>query len=136
MLESSWEAHATRLANAEDLISEVKALIERLGLDISQPARVVYARDTRPSGAALVKALEDGLIAMCAETTNADITTTPILHYLVRAINTAKTEEPYGNATEEGYYNKLSSAFKRLLVCMRFLLSRSRHNMPLVGREN
>ncbi|KAG8911522.1 Phosphoacetylglucosamine Mutase [Tulasnella sp. 417] len=121
MLEQSWESFATFLANAEttdQLIINVKAVIYRGGIDISKPANVVYARDTRPSGAALVAALEDGLKAIGVEGggRNAGVTTTPVLHYLVRTINTQGTPEAYGEPSEEGYYSKLAAALKALLA--------------------
>lgn len=119
MLESSWESHATVLANAsstDELISALHDLIKIAKIDVSKPARVVYARDTRPSGPALVAALEDGFKAMGAETRNAGVTTTPLLHYLVRTINTKGTKDSYGDDSEEGYYTKLSSAFNKLIA--------------------
>lgn len=120
MLEQSWESYATYLANAEttdQLIADVQAVIYRGGIKISQPANVVYARDTRPSGAALVAALEDGLKAIGVEGGgwNAGITTTPVLHYLVRTTNTKGTPEDYGEPSEEGYHTKLATALKTLL---------------------
>jgi phosphoacetylglucosamine mutase len=62
-----------------------------------------------------VKALEDGLNAAGAKPTNFGLKTTPQLHYLVRCINTAGTSDSYGEPTEEGYYVKLSEAFKTLM---------------------
>ncbi|EIN13797.1 phosphoacetylglucosamine mutase [Punctularia strigosozonata HHB-11173 SS5] len=118
MLESSWEAHATNIANApttDALVAGLVKFVDDLKIDLSKPARVVYARDTRPSGAALVSALDDGLKALGAEVRDAGVTTTPILHYLVKAINTKGTSDSYGDDSEEGYYQKLSSAFKRLV---------------------
>lgn len=119
MLEASWEAHATALSNAsttEDFLSTLKAFIKATKIDLSKPSRVVYARDTRPSGPALVAALEDGLKAIGAVGRNAGVTTTPILHYLVRAINTKGTKLSYGVDSEPGYFAKLSDAFKKLVV--------------------
>jgi phosphoacetylglucosamine mutase len=63
-----------------------------------------------------VAALEDGLAAIGAETRDAGIATTPILHYFVRAINTKGTKAAYGDDSEDGYYGKLSGAFIRLIV--------------------
>lgn len=120
MLESSWETYATTLSNAPTtaaFVQSVEDLVASQKIDISRTARVIYARDTRPSGPALVAALEDGLKAMGAEGRNEGIKTTPILHYLVRCVNTRGTKDEYGEDTEEGYYEKLSSAFIKLLVC-------------------
>ncbi|KAI6007446.1 Phosphoacetylglucosamine mutase [Pisolithus albus] len=103
MLETSWESHATALANTpstDEFISALQDFIKTTEIDVSKPARVVYARDTRPSGPALVSALEDGLKATGAE---------------VRTINTKGTKQSYGVDTEEGYYTKLSSAFNKLV---------------------
>ncbi|RDX55778.1 phosphoacetylglucosamine mutase [Polyporus arcularius HHB13444] len=119
MLEAAWEAHATNLANApttDALIVALEALVQNLRIDLSKPARVVYARDTRPSGPALIASLEDGFKAMGAEARNAGVTTTPVLHYLVKAINTKGTKDSYGDDSEEGYLQKLSTAFKKLVA--------------------
>lgn len=118
MLDGSWEAHATTLANApttEAFLEAVSTLIRNSQIDLSKPAHVVYARDTRPSGEELVRALEDGLKAAGAEGRDAGVTTTPVLHYLVRAINTKGTADAYGEDTQEGYYKKLGDAFKELV---------------------
>lgn len=119
MLEGPWEAHATSLANAQttaDFIQGLESLIQTTKIDLTKFSRVVYAYDTRPSGPALVSALQDGLSAIGAESRNAGITTTPILHYLVRSINTKGTEQSYGLDSEEGYFDKLSTAYKKLVV--------------------
>ena len=119
MLEGSWESHASTLANApttSDLIEAIEALVRTAKIDLSKPARVVYGRDTRPSGPALVTSLQDGLAAIGAESRDAGVTTTPILHYLVRAINTKGTKDAYGDDSEDGYFDKLSDAFKKLVV--------------------
>ncbi|KAF8642252.1 hypothetical protein AX16_009527 [Volvariella volvacea WC 439] len=117
MLEAAWEAHATNLANASspsDLLDVIETIVHKAKIDLTKPARVVYARDTRPSGPALVSALEDGFRAIGAEARDAGVVSTPVLHYLVRAINTKGTKESYGDDSEEGYYEKLSTAFKKL----------------------
>lgn len=119
MLESSWEAYASDLANAAttaDLVNVLKEIVAKAKIDVSKPSRVIYARDTRPSGAALVQSLEDGLRAMGAQRRNEGVTTTPILHYLVRCVNTKGSRDEYGDDSEEGYYAKLSTAFKKLIV--------------------
>jgi phosphoacetylglucosamine mutase len=119
MLEASWEGHATTLSNAsstEEFLRAVETFVQTAQIDLSLPALVVYARDTRPSGADLVLALEDGLKAIGAKGRDAGITTTPILHYLVRSINTAGTKEAYGVDSEDGYFTKLGNAFQNLVV--------------------
>jgi phosphoacetylglucosamine mutase len=126
MLEASWEAHASTLANAattDDLVEAIETLVRSAKIDLSKPARVVYGRDTRPSGTALVASLRDGLAGIGAEARDAGIVTTPILHYLVRAINTKGTKDAYGDDSEDGYFDKLSGAFKRLIVSCCSLIS-------------
>lgn len=119
MLEASWEAHATLLSNAnttDEFLQAIDTILQTAKIDPSKPARVVYARDTRPSGESLVLALEDGLCAIGAETRNAGVTTTPILHYLVKAINTKNTKDSYGEDSEDGYFDKMCTAYKKLVV--------------------
>jgi len=117
MLEASWEAYATLLANAttpEALQDSLHTVITSTKVDLKQPSLVVYGHDTRPSCPSLVKALEDGLACLKGKTVNAGLVTTPELHYLVRAINTQGTEEAFGEPTEAGYYDKLAKAYLSL----------------------
>lgn len=133
MLENAWESHATTLANASNtsaFIEAVENFVKAAKIDLNKPARVVYARDTRPSGASLVGALEDGFKAIGAETRDAGITTTPVLHYLVRAINTKGTKDEYGPDSEEGYVNKLTAAFKKLVVGRSTYPKMTRRSLP------
>ncbi|KAH7274443.1 Phosphoacetylglucosamine Mutase [Fusarium solani] len=118
MLEQEWEAYATRLVNCpsdQELLDTYKALAEQLKIDLSAPGRVVYGRDTRPSGHSLVAALADAFEATSTEYTDYKILTTPQLHYLTRCINTEGTPKAYGEVSEAGYYKKLSEAFVRAL---------------------
>ena len=136
MLEASWEAHASTLANAAttaDLIEAIETVIRSARIDFSKPARVVYGRDTRPSGLALVSALRDGLTAIGVETRDAGVVTTPILHYLVRAINTKGTKDAYGDDSEDAYYAKLSGGFKKLVVSHCLLLIIFQEQINCVG---
>lgn len=122
MLEQSWEEYATKLANAEG-IEELKQVLHHLvakqRIDLSQPANVIYGHDTRPSCQYLVRALAAGLSAAPysgtgkPKFTNYGEVTTPVLHYLTRCLN---TNGAYGPPTPEGYYDKLSNAFKKLVV--------------------
>jgi phosphoacetylglucosamine mutase len=118
MLEQDWEAHATRLVNCPsdaDLLSTYKQIASQLRIDLAAPARVVYGRDTRPSGHGLVVALAHACEAAGADYTDYKILTTPQLHYLVRCVNTEGTPKAYGKVSEAGYYEKLSDAFVRAL---------------------
>ncbi|KAF4976101.1 hypothetical protein FZEAL_7190 [Fusarium zealandicum] len=118
MLEQEWEAYATRLVNCpsdQELLDTYKALATQLKVDLSAPGRVVYGRDTRPSGHSLVAALADAFEATSTEYTDFKILTTPQLHYLTRCINTEGTPKAYGKISEAGYYEKLSEAFVRAL---------------------
>ena len=122
MLEQSWEEYGTQLANAEDVEELKQALhniVAKQRIDLSQPANVIYGHDTRPSCQYLVRALAAGLSATPysgtgkPKSTNYGEVTTPILHYLTRCLN---TNGAYGPPTVEGYYDKLSNAFKKLVV--------------------
>ncbi|KAJ1036551.1 hypothetical protein NDA13_000083 [Ustilago tritici] len=118
MLESSWEPFCTTIANAvtdQDLIAALEKLVSHFKIDLTQPANVIVAYDTRPSCKSLVEAIVDGLSAMGAQTIDAGLKTTPQLHYLVKCLNTRGTPDSYGEATEQGYYKKLAAAFLKLV---------------------
>jgi phosphoacetylglucosamine mutase len=119
MLENSWEAYSTELANAEtdaELVQTYSKLENSLKIPSDVTARVVFARDTRPSGPGLVKALVDALEATGTEYTDYKLLTTPQLHYITRCVNTEGTPQSYGDVSEKGYYEKLAEAFKRAMT--------------------
>ncbi|KAF1813031.1 Phosphoacetylglucosamine mutase [Eremomyces bilateralis CBS 781.70] len=119
MLEGTWEQYATLLANAgndEALVEAYEQVAEELKVNLNAPARVVFARDTRASGFTLAAALVDGLKALNVEYVDFKILTTPQLHYLVRCINTKGTHFEYGEPTEQGYYQKIATAFKNAMA--------------------
>lgn len=82
---------------------------------MENPARVVFARDTRASGSRLIGVLSAALTATEAEFIDMKFMTTPQLHYVVRCKNTLGTHYEYGEPTEQGYYEKLAAAFKRVM---------------------
>lgn len=118
MLEQDWEVHATSLVNCkthDELLSTYKELASKLKIDLSSPGRVIYGRDTRPSGHGLAVALSDALAAIDVEANDYKILTTPQLHYLVRSFNTQGTPQAYGTVSEIGYYEKFADAFVKAL---------------------
>ena len=119
MLDQSWEPHATALANCpttSSLLSTFTTLAAHLRVDLSAPASIVYACDTRPSSQDLVDALERGLNAFNGvKTLDLGVTTTPVLHYVVKAKNDRSGE--YGEPTIEGYLKKTADAFRTVIVC-------------------
>ncbi|CDZ97253.1 Phosphoglucomutase/phosphomannomutase [Phaffia rhodozyma] len=132
MLESAWEAYATTICNAsspEHLVKSLESLIKTLKIDLSVKPSVVFGRDTRPSGKELAQALCDGFEAMgiskeeigfeqdeSEASADKGIITTPILHHIVRSMNTRGKggHEEYGVPSVKGYYQKLAEAFKKL----------------------
>ncbi|KAF7588294.1 Phosphoacetylglucosamine Mutase [Aspergillus hancockii] len=117
MLEAEWEAYATKLANAPlDKIADVyEELIQEIDISMENPSRVVFARDTRASGSRLAGVLNAALTATDVEFQDLKFMTTPQLHYVVRCKNTLGTQYEYGEPTEQGYYEKLATAFKRVM---------------------
>lgn len=114
MLAREWEEFATRMANAstDELGSVIAEIVETTGLKVGNTGRVVYARDTRPSGEHLLKHLLKGIELSGVEGKDYGLLTTPQLHYIVRCLN---TNEAFGVPTEEGYYQKLANSFKALI---------------------
>lgn len=82
---------------------------------MDNPARVVFARDTRASGSRLVGCLSKALTATGVEFQDFKFLTTPQLHYIVRCKNTLGTPYEYGQPTEQGYYEKLAAAYKKVM---------------------
>ncbi|TPX40296.1 hypothetical protein SeMB42_g04249 [Synchytrium endobioticum] len=118
MLAQDWEVYATQLANAltdDGLINAINGVISKESISMSADARVVIGHDTRPSCAALLASLQDGVEALGGGLIKAGLTTTPQLHYLTRCLNTAGTPDAYGDPTEAGYFAKLSDAYKRIV---------------------
>ncbi|EEH04853.1 N-acetylglucosamine-phosphate mutase [Histoplasma capsulatum G186AR] len=115
--QADWEKYATRLANAplEALGDVYNSLIDEIEVKMENPARVVFARDTRASGSRLVGVISTALRASEVEFEDFKYLTTPQLHYIVRCKNTLGTPYEYGEPTEKGYYQKLSEAFKKVM---------------------
>lgn len=82
---------------------------------MTNPARVVFARDTRASGSRLVGVLNAALTATEVEFIDFKYMTTPQLHYVVRCKNTLGTQYEYGEPSELGYYQKLVDSFKKVM---------------------
>ncbi|XP_050303430.1 phosphoacetylglucosamine mutase [Anthonomus grandis grandis] len=114
MLEQSWEKWATKLANVPDdkLESVINELIKEYDIqNMNDRPEILVGKDTRPSSPSLAKAVIDGVLAMGGKPIDYGIVTTPQLHYFVVCKNTNKA---YGEPTEEGYYRKLTNAFKKV----------------------
>ena len=97
------------------MLDTYNRLITDLKIKTDVKSKIVFARDTRASGPALVTALVDGLKAVGAEYKDYGFLTTPQLHYMTRCVNTEGTAYAYGEPSEEGYYTKLNDAFKRAM---------------------
>ncbi|KAI8915725.1 hypothetical protein EDD86DRAFT_196703 [Gorgonomyces haynaldii] len=114
MLKSEWEQYAIQLANSsqDKLLETIQEIIRLQNIDWSKPVHVIIGRDTRPSGPALVQSLKDGVESCGGVLQDIGVVTTPQLHYVTRCIN---TKSAYGEPTNEGYYRKLSAAFKKIV---------------------
>ncbi|KAF7694189.1 phosphoacetylglucosamine mutase isoform X1 [Silurus meridionalis] len=113
MVTPAWEGYATQLANADqdDLCAVLKGIVESEGVDMAQAASVIIGRDTRPSSENLSRAVLDGISCLEGHSHDFGLVTTPQLHYMVLCRNTGGC---YGDATTQGYYEKLSKAFAEL----------------------
>nr|XP_044613444.1 phosphoacetylglucosamine mutase isoform X1 [Equus asinus] len=113
MLAPSWEEHATCLANAEerDVWRVLMDISEKAAVNLQQEAFVVIGRDTRPSSERLSQSVIDGVTVLGGQFHDYGLLTTPQLHYMVYCRNSSGR---YGEATIDGYYQKLSTAFVEL----------------------
>jgi len=123
MLDPTWEAHASVVANADgpaELLRALTQLISNANIDLSIHSSVICGRDTRPSGEELNEAFHLGVNAMGGKTVelvDLGIVTTPCVHYAVKARNLEGEERKmYGEPTLEGYLNKIAAAFNQLMV--------------------
>lgn len=117
MLEQSWEKYATTFANlstSTEIYNQIIYLSNELNIDLSKPSSVIIARDSRESGVPLTGSTIDGFETLNSSYKNFNLLSTPQLHYLVKSINTINNEFPFGDPTEEGYFNKLSSSFIKI----------------------
>ncbi|KAK4875333.1 hypothetical protein RN001_011755 [Aquatica leii] len=113
MMEQSWEELATKVANVQDdeLEQTIRDIVQDYNIDMSIRVNILIGKDTRPSSPSLAKSVIDGVLALSGKPIDFGIVTTPQMHYFVKCRN---TQNEYGVATEEGYYTKLVSAFKKL----------------------
>ncbi|XP_049880653.1 phosphoacetylglucosamine mutase [Pectinophora gossypiella] len=121
MLEQSWEEIATRLANVSDndLESTTGQIIKEVNADMGLKASVFIGMDTRYTSPRLAAAAVHGVMALKGTAREFGIVTTPMLHYCVKCRN----DNTYGTPTEEGYYEKIVGAFKRI-----------RQTLPVYGK--
>ncbi|XP_018318405.1 phosphoacetylglucosamine mutase isoform X2 [Agrilus planipennis] len=113
MMEQSWEEWATKFANVQDdeLEAIINEIVDKFNIPMTDRSVIYIGKDTRPSSPSLAKSLMDGILALSGKPVDFGIVTTPQLHYIVACRN---SHEEYGTATEEGYYKKLVTAFKKL----------------------
>lgn len=90
-------------------------LVNAIAMNQDRKAKIVIGRDTRASGASLIKALKTALDIVGAQYKDYGYLTTPQLHYMVRCLNTENQPIPFGVPTEQGYYTKMANAFKVML---------------------
>lgn len=79
----------------------------------STGGNVIVGRDTRLSSPALSQACVRGVEAVGGSAVDLGVVTTPQLHYMVVATNTGGA---YGVPTIQGYYAKISGAFKKFMA--------------------
>lgn len=114
MLSQDWESFATKLSNCNEcneFIDVINEIVSSNNIDLSKPAKVIIARDSRESGERLLKCVIDGISSINGDYQDFGLLTTPQLHYLTRSCN----DSSFGKATENGYYEKLSSSFISIL---------------------
>ncbi|XP_068137657.1 phosphoacetylglucosamine mutase [Hyperolius riggenbachi] len=114
MLAQEWEVYATNLANAEEheLQTVLTNIIKQESINMQQESFIAIGRDTRPSSENLSRSVIDGVSSLDSKFQDYGLVTTPQLHYVICCRN---TNGAYGEPSVEGYYQKLSKAFKELI---------------------
>eukprot|EP00325_Prymnesiales_sp_UTEX-LB-985_P011297 CAMPEP_0174760060 /NCGR_PEP_ID=MMETSP1094-20130205/108583_1 /TAXON_ID=156173 /ORGANISM="Chrysochromulina brevifilum, Strain UTEX LB 985" /LENGTH=590 /DNA_ID=CAMNT_0015966001 /DNA_START=26 /DNA_END=1797 /DNA_ORIENTATION=+ len=122
MLDQSWEAHATALANAADdlLTGTFDSLAASIGVTGAGGGKVLVARDTRSHSERLALLALDGIASVGGSSEDFKLLTTPQLHHIVRHANgTAAAGRHVGPAkwaSEAGYCEMLADAFGRFVT--------------------
>lgn len=75
----------------------------------------------RPSSPGLAQAAVTGIRTMGGKVNDYGIVTTPMLHYFVACINNIGSA--YSEPTEDGYFKKIITAFKKLRGDVSFISS-------------
>lgn len=97
---------------SDDKLEEtINEIINKFDIPMTDRVEILVGKDTRPSSPSLAKCVMDGVLALSGKPIDYGIVTTPQLHYFVACKN---SRHEYGVPTEEGYYNKLITAFKKL----------------------
>ena len=112
MLNPDWEPFAQSFANADaaDLKYLLQPFLSSQQIDLQQSAVVVIGRDTRSSSQRLAAAAASGVGCFSGEVIDMGLLTTPQLHFIVKC----KNDPSYGDGSEDGYYDKLLHAFRKL----------------------
>lgn len=112
MLEQSWEAIATKLANVSDndLEATTAEIIKEVNANMTLKTSIFIGMDTRYTSPRLAQAAANGVMALKGTPKEFGIVTTPMLHFFVKCRN----DNTYGTPTEEGYYEKIVGAFKNI----------------------
>ncbi|KAF5292435.1 hypothetical protein FQA39_LY13982 [Lamprigera yunnana] len=95
----------------DELEDTIKNIVEEYNINMTTRVNILIGKDTRPSSPSLAKSVIDGVLALSGKPIDFGIVSTPQMHYFVKCRN---TQNQYGVGTEEGYYTKLVSAFRKL----------------------
>ncbi|CAF0791967.1 unnamed protein product [Rotaria sp. Silwood1] len=116
MLDQSWEVYANNLSSLDDNIrvlwDYLEKLMTQLNVQLNDKATVAIAYDTRQSSPLLSNIVQRAAEILSANIMNFELMTTPQLHYTVRCYN---DNELYGRYTEAGYFDKICTAFRKLI---------------------
>ena len=89
----------------------LQEIVDQNQIDLNNPSSVFIGRDTRKSSPSLAQAVRDGVNSVNGVMTDFGVVSTPQLHYNVVCQN---TDGAYGQVGEEGYFKKLTDAFKKI----------------------
>ncbi|CAF0819338.1 unnamed protein product [Rotaria sordida] len=123
MLDQSWEVYANNLSSLDDNIhvlwDYLETLMTQLNVQLNDKSTVAIAYDTRQSSPLLSNIVKNAAEILNTNIMNFELMTTPQLHYTVRCYN---DNELYGSCTEAGYFDKICTAFRKLIEARRYNL--------------
>merc|ERR550534_255869 len=94
----------------KDLVGMLEKISKEENINSSNSAKVLIARDTRPSSERLSQIVHEGVKCAGGDSNDYGLLTTPQLHYIVSYYNKGQTD-----VNEDDYYRQYAKSFQKLI---------------------